>query len=82
MSTTVSTEQVEQVIVEALARFGPDLEDITSEATFESLDIDSLDLVELAQVIDDEFGVRLESSDVAEMKTVGDVIELVVARAR
>jgi acyl carrier protein len=55
---------------------------ISREATFEELDIDSLDLVELAQVIEDEFGVLIEGEDVKALRTVGEAIDLVVARAR
>ena len=51
------------------------------EARFEDLDVDSLDLAELAQIAEDEFGVKIESSDVEGLKTVGDAVELVSARA-
>jgi acyl carrier protein len=81
MSTTTTTERVEQVVIDAVERFGPDADEVTRDSTFETLDIDSLDLVELAQIIEDEFGVKLESSDVKELKSVGDVIDLVGARA-
>jgi acyl carrier protein len=82
MSTTTATaEKVEQVVLEAIARFGPDADDVTREATFEALEIDSLDLVELAQIVDEEFGVKLVSDDVATLRTVGDAIDLVVRRA-
>ena len=43
---------------------------------FEALDIDSLDLAELSQIIEEQFGVELKSADVAEIKTVGDAIDL------
>jgi acyl carrier protein len=78
---TVTTEQVQTRVVEALASFGPDEDQITREATFESLDIDSLDLVELAQIVEDEYGVVLKGEDMKELKTVGDVIDLITARA-
>jgi acyl carrier protein len=82
MSTTSAThEQVERVIVDAIVGFGADGEPVTRESTFEVLDVDSLDLVELAQIVEDEFGVKLEAADVAELKTVGDAIEMVAARA-
>ena len=54
---------------------------ITREATFEELDIDSLDLVELAQVVEDEYGVVLKGEDMKELKTVGDAIDLIAERA-
>lgn len=44
---SVTKDQVQERVVEALASFGPDADSITSAATFEELDIDSLDLVEL-----------------------------------
>jgi acyl carrier protein len=81
MSATSTAERVEHVITEAIASFGPDADEVTRAATFEVLDVDSLDLVELAQIVEDEFAVKLEPSDVAELKTVGDAIDLVVARA-
>ena len=49
---------------------------------FEDLDVDSLDLVELAQIVEDEYGVELKGDDIKDVKTVGDVIDLVVARGR
>ena len=79
--TTVTNQQVESRVIEALASFGPDVSQITREATFEELDIDSLDLVELAQIVEDEYGVVLKGEDMKELKTVGDAIDLIVAKA-
>jgi acyl carrier protein len=78
---TVTTEQVQERVVEALASFGPDVEQITPQASFEELDIDSLDLVELAQIVEDEYGVVLKGEDMKELKTVGDAVSLIVSRA-
>jgi acyl carrier protein len=77
----VTTEQIEARVVEALASFGPDASQITRGATFEELDIDSLDLVELAQIVEDEYGVVLKGEDMKELKTVGDAIDLITSRA-
>ncbi len=78
---TVTTEQVQGRVVEALASFGPDADEITREASFEELDIDSLDLVELAQIVEDEYGVVLKGEDMKELKTVGEAVDLIVSRA-
>ena len=78
---TVTAEQVETRVVETLASFGPDADQITLDSTFEELDIDSLDLVELAQVVEDDYGVVLKGEDMKELKTVGDAIDLIVSRA-
>ena len=80
MSTAVTEEQIEKVVVESLESFGADPEHITRDATFEALDIDSLDLAELSQIIQERFGVELKGSDVAEVKTVEDAIKLIAGR--
>jgi acyl carrier protein len=79
--SAVTTEQVESRVVETLASFGPDADQITRGSTFEELDIDSLDLVELAQVVEDEYGVVLKGEDMKDLKTVGDAVDLIVNRA-
>ena len=81
MSTTVTREAIEQKVVAAISELGPDPADITPDATFESLDVDSLDLVELSQVVEEEFGVVIKGEDAQNLKTVGDAIDFVVARA-
>ena len=81
MATAVTPEAVEKTVREALTQFGPEPEQITREATFEELDVDSLDLAELSQIVEDEYGVQLKGDDVASLKTVGDAIDLIVARA-
>ncbi|WP_205695860.1 acyl carrier protein [Conexibacter sp. SYSU D00693] len=81
-TTAVTPEAVQARVAEAISSFGDvAVEDVTREATFEALDIDSLDLAELAQIVEEEYGVRLESSDVKEFKTVGDAVDRIVARA-
>ena len=78
---SATTEQVESRVIETLASFGPDISLITRDATFEELDIDSLDLVELAQVVEDDYGVILKGEDMKELKTVADAVELITSRA-
>lgn len=81
MATTATPQAVEEKIVEAIANLGAERDEINRDATFESLDVDSLDIVELSQVIEDEFGVELKGDDAQSLETVGDAIDLVVARA-
>jgi acyl carrier protein len=81
MATAVTTEAVEERVFKALEEMGAESSQLRRDATFEDLDVDSLDLVELAQVVEDEFGVQLEGEDVKDLKTVGDAIDLVVARS-
>ena len=81
MATQVSTDNVEKTIFDGLVELGTERDALSREATLEDLDVDSLDLVELAQIVEDEYGVELKGDDVKDVKTVGDVIDLVVAKA-
>jgi acyl carrier protein len=81
MSTTTDATQVETTISKALETFGAEPTAIKREATFEELDIDSLDLAELSQIVEDEYGVKFNSSDVEKLKTVGDAIDYIVAKS-
>jgi acyl carrier protein len=80
-ASTVTAEQVEAVVYDALVELGPARDELSRDATFEALDVDSLDLAELSQIVDEAFGVTLKGDDVANIRTVGDAIDLVVARA-
>ena len=80
MQTQITAGSVERTMFDALTEMGAEGE-LSRDSTFDDLDIDSLDLVELAQVVEDEFGVELQSEDVKDLRTVGDAIDLVVARA-
>ncbi len=68
-------------MTEVLEGFGADREAINREADWESLDVDSLDLVELAQIVEEEYGVQMKEEHMKEMKTVGDAGDFVAERA-
>ncbi len=79
MSTTTPTE-IENTVIESLKTFGAKEEDITRDATWEAIDVDSLDLAELAQVVEDEHGVKMEGDDMKQIKTVGDAIDFITEK--
>lgn len=81
MPTQVTSENVEKTIYDGLVELGTERDQLSREASLEDLDVDSLDLVELAQIVEDEFGVELRGDDVKDVKTVGEVIDLVVVKA-
>jgi acyl carrier protein len=81
MPTQVSPENVEKTIFDGLVELGTERDALKRDASLEDLDVDSLDLVELAQIVEDEYGVELKGDDVKDVKTVGEVIDLVVAKA-
>jgi acyl carrier protein len=79
MSTTTSTS-IETTVTEALETFGAKEDQITRDATWESLDIDSLDLAELAQIVEDEHGVKIEGDDMKDITTVGHAIDFITEK--
>jgi acyl carrier protein len=81
MEAAVTTDRVEQVIFDGLVEVGAERDAVSRSASFEDLDVDSLDLVEVSQIVEDEFGVELEGDDIKDLKAVGEVIDLVVARS-
>ena len=76
-----STQTVQDTVFKALEEFGAEPDEITLEATFEAIDIDSLDLAELAQIVEDEYSVKIDGKDMESIKTVGDVVTLIADRA-
>ena len=78
--STATRDAVSRKVIETLASFGPAIEDVRPERTLEELDIDSLDIAELAQVVEDEYGVEISGDDAAGVTTVGDTIGLVLAK--
>ncbi|MEA2306683.1 MAG: acyl carrier protein [Solirubrobacteraceae bacterium] len=77
----ITMTDVQTTVVEALESFGAEPEEIVREAKLKDLDVDSLDLAELSQIVEDRYGVELTGSDVERIKTVGDAIDAVVERA-
>jgi acyl carrier protein len=80
MAATATREEIEGRVFEALEEFGAEPDSITPDATFESLDVDSLDLVELAQIVEDEYGVQLKGEDMEGVTNVRQAVDLVMSK--
>ena len=81
MPTTTSKDQIEERLTDALVSFGAEREAISRDAGWEALDVDSLDLVELAQIVEDEYQVPMREEDLKGILTVGQAIDFVAERA-
>ena len=65
-------EKIREILVEQLDL---DPEDVVESASFrDDLGIDSLDLFELLMTIEEEYGFEFPAEDMAELDTVGDVV--------
>jgi acyl carrier protein len=80
MSTTVSREQIERRLAEALMDFGVESDEIDPEVAFEALDVDSLDLLELAQMVEEEYDISISADDMFDLHTIGQAIDMVLER--
>ena len=78
--TTATKDQVTERVITALVEFGEEPENVKPDSRFEDLDIDSLDLVELAQVIEDEYKIEISDPEMEKITTVQDVVDFVSQR--
>lgn len=68
-------EKVREIIA---TQFNIDEDEIAMDTSFrDTLNADSLDLVELVMALEDEFGLEIEDEDMEGIKTVGDAIEYI-----
>jgi acyl carrier protein len=61
-------------------KFGVPADDISPDATFEDLDLDSLDLVEFSLACEEELGVRIEDEEAESLDTLGDAVQLLESK--
>ncbi len=60
---------------------GLDASKINDSATFEEdLEVDSLGVVELLMALEDEFGVRIPDEEAENITSVGEAVNLVIAK--
>lgn len=62
-------------------RFAIPEDQIRPDATFFELDLDSLDLVELALSVEEELGVKIEDEELENIETVQDAVDAVKNKA-
>jgi acyl carrier protein len=74
----VTAEAVLEKIKEIVPKFGVNPDEVKNESTLEDLDMDSLDVVEIMQAIEDDMGIRVPDEDLEELTTIGDAVAAVV----
>ena len=72
MGDNYMIEQVQKIFKE---KFGLD---VSADTRIEDLDLDSLDLLELAFHIEDEFGIEVEDEDMMGLVTIQDVLDYAI----
>ena len=75
MADAAVEKKVKEIIIEQL---GVREEEVVSEASFiDDLGADSLDLVELVMVLEEEFGQEIPDEDAEKIQTVQDAIDYI-----
>ena len=71
-------DKVKEIIVDQL---DADENDVTQDASItDDLGADSLDVVDLVMSIEEEFDIEVPDEEVANMKTVGDIVKFIEAK--
>jgi len=72
-------------VKKALRKVNPGLDDskmVAGALLKDDLDIDSLDLVEVAMTLEDVFSLTLQEDEMDNIKTVGDIVSLIETRLK
>lgn len=56
------------------------IEKLSMETTFEDIDADSLDIVELVMALEEEFDLEISDQEIENIKTVGDVVKYIESK--
>ncbi len=76
----MSFEKVRKLLAEQL-NIAPDKIDLKSRV-IEDLGADSLDVVEMLMVLEDEFNVTVSDEESLQLKTVGDIVNLIDSKTK
>lgn len=71
-------DKVKAIIAEQLEA---DIDSLTMETTFEEIDADSLDIVELVMALEEEFDLEISDQEIENIKSVGDVVKYIESKA-
>jgi acyl carrier protein len=81
-AATPTRDQISARIQDALVEFGADSEKLQPEATLEELDIDSLDLFELGQILNHEFSIEVDPQDFQDVTTLGQARDAMLKQVK
>ena len=72
-------------VKKALCKANPGLDEnkvVSGALLKDDLEIDSLDLVEVAMTLEDAFGFKMDEDELDNINTVGDIVSVIEARLK
>lgn len=75
-------EVKDKVFSRVADNMGVEKESLTLESSFQQLGADSLDMVEFALDVEEEFGIVVEQEDMSKIKTLGDAIQFIEGKLK
>ena len=67
-------DKVKTIVIDQL---GVDEEEVTMATSFEELNADSLDIVELIMALEEEFELDIPDEDAEKIRTVGQIVDYI-----
>ncbi len=67
-------EKIKGIVVDQL---GAEADEVNMKTSFEDLDMDSLDIVELIMALEEEFGLEISDEEAEKLTTVGAAVEYI-----
>jgi acyl carrier protein len=74
----VTEDEIRELLTKLLVEeFDIEADSLTNSATMAELDLDSLDMVEIGQVVDQRWGVRIKAGDAEGVTDFGGIIRMI-----
>jgi acyl carrier protein len=71
--------KIKSIVVDQL---GVDADEVTLETSFEDLNADSLDVVELVMALEEEFDIEIPDEDAEKIRSIGAAVEYIKAKVQ
>jgi len=69
--------KIRNIVAEQL---GVEADDIKMDTTFDDLNADSLDVVELIMALEEEFDIEIPDEEAEKIKNIGDAVEYIKSK--
>jgi len=72
-------EKIKSIVIDQLS---VDADEVTLETSFEDLNADSLDVVELVMALEEEFDIEIPDEDAEKIRSIGAAVEYIQAKVQ